>query len=179
MSAASNPVTLSLNLTTKLNAALVGLGCAAVIAGTGGVPSCVMENRTAAALELPAASRATPAGMSTRMVPSDAGETSKAYEEPLPEKLATPPWAAVPERTTSPASNPVTFSLNSTAKLIVAAPVGLDCAAVIAGVLPRWMLVASEASFAFPAASCTRPAGMLAVSNRPPAGSATSNSYAG
>ena len=75
--------------------------------------------------------------MSTSTVPSDVGETSKEYEEPPPAKLATPLLEAVPERTTSSATNPVTFLPRSTAKLIVAALVGPDCAAVIVGVLSR------------------------------------------
>ena len=51
MSGAANPVTASPNSTVKLSAsALVGLDCAAVIAGTGGVPSYVIKNRAAASL---------------------------------------------------------------------------------------------------------------------------------
>ena len=134
MSGAANPVTASPNSTVKLSAsALVGLDCAAVIAGTGSLLSCVIENR-AAALPFPAASRAVPVRMSTCIVPSDVGETSKEYEAPPPAKLAAPTCEAVPERTTSGAANPVTGSPNSTAKLIVKALVGLDCVAVTVGV---------------------------------------------
>ena len=126
-------LTASLNSTVNGTASgSVGLDRAGVIAGTGGVLSCVIKNR-AAALPFPAASRAAPAGMSTTTVPSDAGETSKEYEEPPPAKLAVLLLDAMPESMMSPGSNPVTASLNSTAKLIVAALVGPDCAAVIAG----------------------------------------------
>ena len=127
-------MTFSPNSTRKpIGEAAVGSGCAEVITGAGRELPYSVENR-AAELGLPAASRAAPAGMSTTTVPSVAGETSKVYEAPPPEKLAASPWEAAPERTMSLNSNPVTFSPNSTAKLIASASVVSGCVALIVGV---------------------------------------------
>ena len=121
--------------------------------------------------------------MSTSIVPLVEGETSNAYDEALAAaKLATPPWAAVPESATSAAPNPVTSSLNSTRKFIVAAAVGLGCAAATVAAGPvtfMAMLAVLDSAFAFPALSSTRPAGILTVRFCPAAGSATSKAYAG
>ena len=74
-----NPVTGSVKFTVNvIGEEPVGSGCAAVTLGTGAVPSYSMENRSAAVLLWPAASRAAPAGMSTSMAPSPDGLTSNA-----------------------------------------------------------------------------------------------------
>ena len=72
-------MTFSPNSTRKLIiAAFVGPDCTDEMAGAGREPSYVIENRSAAVLLRPAASRAAPAAMSTSMAPSPDGLTSNA-----------------------------------------------------------------------------------------------------
>ena len=164
---------------------LVGPGNAGAIAGTGGVPSYSMENRSAAVLLPPAAPRAAPAGMSTKIAPSDAGVTLNEYEAPLPANPVTPPWAAVPDNTTSPAPNPVTSSPNSTVNLIDVELVGPGCAAAMTGVggagagadaLLYPIENRSAAALGLPSASRAAPAGM-STSIVPLVEGETSNAY--
>ena len=99
-----------------------------------------------------------------------------------PANEVTPPTVAIPDSAMSAGSNPVTFSLQSTRRLMVEAPVGFGCTEVMRGtgaVLSMRMPAGSEASFAPPTRSCTLPAGRLASSVCRSDGSATSKAYAG